>query len=253
MQAPPPHQAPGKQAQVAAMFDRIAPRYDLLNRALSMGIDTRWRRAAVRLLRREMASGPGRRPFSLPGEGARLLDVATGTADLAVELASLGPAEVVGVDPSEGMLALGREKVAARGLEGRVTLTAGASERLPFEDGAFDGATVAFGVRNFEDRRAGLSEMARVLRPGAPLVVLEFSQPRGPIAPLFELYFRHLLPRIGGLISGDGGAYAYLHDSVQVFPDGAAFLAELEASGFAPSRWEPLTFGIASLYSARAR
>lgn len=253
MQAPPPDQAPGKQAQVAAMFDRIAPRYDFLNRALSLGIDTRWRTAAVRLLRQELAASPERQPFRLPGEGARLLDVATGTADLALELAGLRPAEVVGVDPSEGMLALGREKVAARGLDGRVTLTVGASEQLPFADDAFDGATVAFGVRNFEDRRAGLAEIARVLRPSAPLIVLEFSRPHGVIAPLFELYFRHLLPRIGGLVSGDGGAYAYLHDSVQVFPDGEAFLAELEASGFAPSRWEPLTFGIASLYSGRAR
>ncbi len=245
--APPVGPANGKRAEVAAMFDRIAPRYDLLNRLLSGGIDVRWRRRAVRVLEDALRRAHGR------ADGLRLLDVATGTADLALEAVRLRPAEVVGVDPSEGMLALGREKVAERGLADTVRLEVGASEALPFKDGAFDGALVAFGVRNFEDRRAGLREIGRVLRPGAPLVVLEFSQPRGPIAPAFAFYFRHVLPRIGALVSGDGGAYTYLHDSVQVFPDGDAFLAELEAAGFEPVRWERLTFGIASLYLGAAR
>lgn len=246
MSQPPPGPAEGKREQVAEMFDRIAPRYDFLNRALSGGIDTRWRRRAVTMLAKAMAGG------GTPPAGSRLLDVATGTADLAIAAARLAPAEVVGVDPSEGMLELGREKVRQRGLDDVVRLQVGASEALPFDDDSFDGALVAFGVRNFEDRLAGLREMARVLRPGAPLVVLEFSQPRGPVAPLFGFYFRKVLPKIGALVSGDRGAYSYLHDSVQVFPDGQDFLEEMAASGFEPVTERRLTFGIASLYLGRA-
>lgn len=241
---PPPVPTAGKRAQVAAMFDRIAPRYDLLNRVLSAGVDVRWRRRAVRVLGRALEQAWGR------CEGLRLLDVATGTADLALEAARLAPREVVGVDPAEGMLARGHRKVAARGLAGVVRLETGASEALPFGDASFDGALCAFGVRNFEDLGAGLREIARVLRPGAPLVVLEFSRPSGPLAPAFAFYFRHLLPRIGGLVSGDRGAYTYLHDSVQTFPEGPAFLAELAAAGLAPVRQERLTGGIATLYLA---
>jgi demethylmenaquinone methyltransferase / 2-methoxy-6-polyprenyl-1,4-benzoquinol methylase len=229
------------------MFDRIAPRYDLLNRVLSAGIDVRWRKRALRMLADALQHAHGRT------DGLRLLDVATGTADLAIESVRLRPAEVVGVDPSEGMLRLGQEKVDARNLSGLVSLRVGASEALPFEDGHFDGALVAFGVRNFEDRIGGLREIARVLKPGSPLVVLEFSQPRGPVAPLFGFYFRQLLPKIGGLVSGDGAAYGYLHDSVQAFPEGEAFLAELGEAGFEPRRHERLTFGIASLYVGTAR
>lgn len=228
------------------MFDRIAPRYDLLNRLLSGGIDVRWRRQAVAMLGRALRAAHGRRA------GLRLLDVATGTADLAIAAARLAPAEVVGVDPAAAMLARGRQKVARRGLSHLIRLEEAASEALPFPDASFHGALVAFGVRNFEDRRAGLREVARVLRPGSPLVVLEFSQPRGPIAPLFGCYFRHVLPRLGALISGDRGAYTYLHDSVQVFPEGPAFLDELAACGFVPRRQQRLTFGIASLYLATA-
>lgn len=245
--SPPIEPAAGKRAQVASMFDRIAPRYDVLNRVLSAGIDVRWRKRAVAVLRDALTVAHGR------SNALRLLDVATGTADLAIEAALLAPREVVGVDPSEGMLALGREKVTAKGLDGVVRLEVGASEALPYDDDAFDGALVAFGVRNFEDRRAGLREMARVLKPDAPLVVLEFSEPAGPIAPLFGFYFRRVLPKIGGLVSGDMGAYGYLHDSVQVFPSGQAFLDELGTCGFAPQRAERLTFGIASLYLATAR
>jgi demethylmenaquinone methyltransferase / 2-methoxy-6-polyprenyl-1,4-benzoquinol methylase len=248
MSSPSPAPAAGKREQVAAMFDRIAPRYDLLNRLLSGGVDVRWRKRALRMLGRALEAAWGR------SGGHRLLDVATGTADLAIAAArQLEPAEVVGVDPSEGMLAFGREKVATRELDGVVTLAVGAAEALPFEDDAFDGALVAFGVRNFEDRVGGLRDMARVLKPGAPLVVLEFSQPRGPVAPLFGFYFRRVLPKIGGLISGDSGAYTYLHDSVQVFPDGDDFLTELAEAGFEPVRYERLTFGIASLYLGTAR
>jgi demethylmenaquinone methyltransferase / 2-methoxy-6-polyprenyl-1,4-benzoquinol methylase len=246
MSTPPPGPETGKRQQVAAMFDRIAPRYDLLNRLLSAGIDVRWRRRAVQMLSNGLAEAPGEH------REARLLDIATGTADLALAAARLQPSEIVGVDPAEAMLERGRAKVAERGLENIITLQTAASEDLPFDDDVFDGAMVAFGVRNFEDRQGGLREIARVLKKNAPLVVLEFSQPRGPIAPLFAFYFRNVLPRVGALISGDRGAYSYLHDSVQVFPDGQDFLDELSATGFHPVRQERLTFGIASLYLGRA-
>ena len=151
------------------------------------------------------------------------------------------------------MLRHGREKVAAAGLEERIALATGASERLPFSDGQFDGATVAFGVRNFEDLPGGLREIRRVLRRGAPLVVLEFSRPRVfPVKQLFGFYFRRVLPAVGRLVSGDAGAYTYLPETVQRFPDGEAFAAVLRGAGFADVRHRPLTFGIATVYSGTA-
>ena len=234
-------QAPGKRADVAAMFDRIAPRYDLLNRVLSLGIDKLWRRTTLREMRRRLEGRPA----------GRVLDLATGTADLAIALARRSAEQVVGVDPSVGMLEVGRRKVAAKKLDRRVTLEEGHSESLPFPDDHFDAATVAFGVRNYENLQAGLRETARVLRPEAPLVVLEFSRPAAfPIKQLYGFYFRHVLPRVGGLVSGDAGAYAYLPESVGVFPDGDDFLREMEQAGFTRPRRKPLTFGIATVYSA---
>ncbi len=242
MTKPPIGQAPGKKDQVEAMFDRIAPRYDLLNRVLSGGTDVRWREKAVRFLGEALHERP-----------ARLLDVATGTADLALDALRLAPHEVVGVDLSEGMLAVGREKVAARGCEGRIRLLQADAAALPFDDGAFDGALVAFGVRNFENLGAGLREIRRVLRPGAPLVVLEFSHPRAfPIKQGYEAYSRHVLPRVGRAVSGASGAYDYLPESVAAFPDGAAFLGELQAAGFTGLAERRLTFGVASLYRGLA-
>jgi demethylmenaquinone methyltransferase/2-methoxy-6-polyprenyl-1,4-benzoquinol methylase len=236
-------QAPGKRADVAAMFDRIAPRYDLLNRVLSLGIDKLWRRTTLREMRRRLDGRPA----------GRVLDLATGTADLAIALARRDAEQVVGVDPSVGMLEVGREKVMARKLDRRVTLEEGHSEQLPFEDDLFDAATVAFGVRNYEDLQAGLRETARVLKPEAPLVVLEFSRPTAfPIKQFYGFYFRHVLPRIGGMVSGDAGAYTYLPESVNVFPDGDDFLREMERAGFTAPRRKPLTFGIATVYSALA-
>lgn len=238
MTKPPIGQAPGKRAQVEAMFDEIAPRYDLLNRVLSFGIDVWWRKRAVALLKAGLAGPPD-----------RLLDVATGTADLAVEALSLGPREVVGVDISEGMLAGGREKLARKGLGDRITLVQGDAADLPFEDDAFDGALVAFGVRNFEDLQAGLEGIRRVLRPGAPLVVLEFSHPTAfPVKQGYEAYSKHVLPRVGRAVSGSSEAYEYLPESVAAFPDGGAFLAVMRAAGYRNPLARPLTFGIASLY-----
>ena len=233
---PPVGEAAGKAERVEQMFDAIAPRYDLLNRVLSLGIDQRWRTQAIRLLEDD-------RP-------QRVLDVATGTADLAIKAERLlHPREVVGVDLSAEMLRFGREKLEQKSLTSRITLQQADAEALPFPDGDFDAALVAFGVRNFEDLDAGLRDIARVLRPGGALVVLEFSQPRQtPVKQLYRFYSRHILPRIGGAISKNDGAYQYLPDSVAAFPDGPDFLARMEAAGYRDLLWKPLTFGIASLY-----
>ncbi len=236
---PPVGEAQGKKRQVAEMFNAIAPRYDLLNRILSGGIDRRWRRRAVGLL--------------MPEAPRRVLDVATGTADLAIEAARRLPVEkVIGVDISEAMLRIGQEKVARLGLSDRVLLRIGDAEKLPFSDRQFDAALVAFGVRNFENLQRGLAEIYRVLRPGGVLVVLEFSHPRAPvIRTLYRWYAHQVLPRIGAWLSQDEGAYRYLPDSVEVFPDGPDFLVRMEQAGFRDLLWQPLTFGIASLYRGR--
>ena len=229
-----------KKEQVARMFDGISGRYDLLNRLLSMGIDIRWRRVALRMLRER----------GIPG---RVLDVATGTADLALALAAdLPQAEVIGVDISEGMLEVGRQKVERNGLHPRVRLDQADAENLPFEDGAFDAVTVAFGVRNFENLDKGLGELQRVLRPGGHLMVLEFSRPTSPLVKgLMNLYSRSLMPALGGWLSKDRAAYAYLPASVQVFPEGAAFEERLSRAGLQPLRQRRLSMGISSVYIAR--
>ena len=229
-----------KKEQVARMFDGISGRYDLLNRLLSMGIDIRWRRVALRMLRER----------GIPG---RVLDVATGTADLALALAAdLPEAEVIGVDLSEGMLGVGRQKVDRNGLRARVRLEQADAENLPFEDGAFDAVTVAFGVRNFENLDKGLGELQRVLRPGGHLMVLEFSKPTSPlIKGAMNLYSRSLMPALGGWLSKDRAAYAYLPASVQVFPEGAAFEERLSRAGLQPLRQRRLSMGISSVYIAR--
>ncbi|GIV59311.1 bifunctional demethylmenaquinone methyltransferase/2-methoxy-6-polyprenyl-1,4-benzoquinol methylase UbiE [Rhodocaloribacter litoris] len=232
---PPIEQVQGKKEEVQAMFDAIAPRYDLLNRILSFGIDRRWRRQAVAMLREH--------------QPRRILDVATGTADLAIEALSLDPEKVVGVDISDEMLRIGQEKIERLGLADRITLRKGDAERLPFSDSQFDAVLVAFGVRNFENLEQGLRQIARVLRPGGVLVVLEFSRPRRfPVKQLYRFYARHILPRVGRSLSRNEGAYQYLPDSIAAFPDGPHFLDIMEKAGFKDLRWKPLTFGIASLY-----
>jgi len=228
-------QKDAKKAQVRQMFNNISPKYDLLNRVLSFGIDVWWRKQAVKLLR--------------PLAPKQMLDVATGTADFALEALSLKPDHIVGVDISEGMLAYGTEKLKERGLEDKISLQVADSENLPFADGTFDAVTVGFGVRNFEHLEAGMAEMLRVLRPGGALVVLEFSQPTAfPIKQLYGIYSKTLLPLIGRMVSKDAAAYTYLPESAAVFPSGERFLGVMRAVGYQNLRARPLLFGITSLY-----
>lgn len=237
MAAVKPYAADGsKREQVERMFDSISPKYDLLNRVFSMGTDQSWRRKVMRLVAQE------------PVE--RLLDVATGTADLAL-MAAKQVEHVVGADISEGMLSHGREKVRKAGLEERIELVRGDAAELPFPDGTFDVVTVAFGVRNFEDLERGVRGMVRVLRPGGRLFVLEFSRPRGSISPFYRFYFHRVMPFIGRMISKDSAAYTYLPASVDAFPEGAAFEGVLRANGAREVRSERLSGGIATLYIAR--
>lgn len=228
-----------EKAAVRSMFDRIAPRYDLLNRVLSAGTDVRWRRAAVDAL---ALRGP-----------ARVLDLCTGTADLLIEALARDPRHTgVGLDLSHAMLARGVPKLAQRGLARRAALVSGDAERLPLPDAHFDAALVSFGIRNVGDPLQALRELGRVLRPGAPLVVLEFALPRGPLGALYRFYFGRLLPRIGGLVSGDRGAYAYLPASVARFPAPEAFGALMEQAGFGRVTRVRLTAGIAYIYRGEA-
>ena len=228
----------GKKAQVADMFNNISGTYDFLNHFLSLGIDIIWRKKAIRTLK---ASKP-----------ERLLDVATGTGDFAMEaIKILQPRKVIGVDISEGMLAVAREKIAKKGLNDRFEVTLGDSEKLPFSDSAFDAVTVAFGVRNFENLEKGLSDIHRVLRPGGKAVILEFSKPkRFPIKQLYHFYFNHITPLIGRVFSKDYRAYSYLPESVAQFPDGKRFTDILEHVGFQSAVARPQTFGICTIYVA---
>ncbi|HYC83854.1 MAG TPA: bifunctional demethylmenaquinone methyltransferase/2-methoxy-6-polyprenyl-1,4-benzoquinol methylase UbiE [Chryseosolibacter sp.] len=228
----------GKKQQVARMFDNISRRYDLLNHLLSLGIDKGWRKKAIRMLR--------------PLKPAVLLDVATGTGDFAIQALELKPERVIGVDISAGMLEMGRQKIARLGVSHLIELQLGDSENLRFEENKFDAVTVAFGVRNFENLEKGLKEILRVMKPGAMLVVLEFSRPVGfPFRQIYNFYFKIILPKIGRMISKDKSAYTYLPASVEAFPDGEAFETILRTVGFKNTACKPLTFGISSIYTAR--
>ncbi|MEY3242660.1 MAG: hypothetical protein RIR11_4099 [Bacteroidota bacterium] len=230
--------ATGKKAQVEQMFDKIAPKYDLLNRVLSLGIDVSWRKKALGYLKADQ-----------PQE---ILDVATGTADVAIMAAKmLQPKHIIGIDIANQMLDFGRVKIKDQNLNGVIDLETGDSENLRFADQSFDAVTVAFGVRNFENLEKGLSEMARVLRPNGRIVVLEFSKPNVfPFKQLYNAYFRYVLPFIGRLTSRDVRAYTYLFESVQVFPEGDDFISILSKTGFHQAQCKRLTLGICSIYSA---
>lgn len=219
------------------MFDRIAFRYDFLNRFLSGGIDIYWRRRAIREL-------SVLRP-------KYILDVATGTADMAIFMTRyLSPEKITGIDISAGMLEIGRQKIARNKLEGKILLQEGDSENIQAPDNTFDAITVAFGVRNFEDLEKGLKEMLRVLRPGGRLVILEFSHPKTPgIRQLYNLYLNIVAPRIGKIVSHSGEAYQYLNDSVKAFPEGTALVRVLESNGYVNTRLKRLSLGICSIYT----
>ena len=225
-----------KKEEVREMFDNIAPKYDLLNHTLSMSIDRVWRRRVVGEVRR-----------AKPG---RILDVATGTGDLAIATARrIRDVQVLGVDLSEQMLAVARRKIEARGLDGRIVLDRGDAERLAVADASVDVATVAFGVRNFGDLGAGLRELARTIKPGGKVVILEFSRPRNRVfRALYEFYSYKILPRIGGLVSRDKRAYEYLPASVGEFPAPEEFMAMMARAGFRNCRARSQSFGIAQIY-----
>jgi demethylmenaquinone methyltransferase / 2-methoxy-6-polyprenyl-1,4-benzoquinol methylase len=231
--------APDKAAdRIAGMFDAIAPRYDFLNHVLSAGIDRRWRARAIGALQ-------------LTGSET-LLDVCTGTADVALEGRRRGAARVVGIDFANAMLSLGSKKIRAAGEAARIALVRGDAMRLPVTDAAADAATVAFGIRNVERPEVACAEMARALRRGGRLAILEFGVPRIPgVSTLYLWYFKHLLPLVGRVISGHRAAYSYLPASVGTFPPPSEFMKILRQAGFDDVRAVPLTFGIVYLYTAR--
>lgn len=226
-----------KKEQVAEMFDNIAHSYDRLNHLLSFGIDILWRKKAIRMLRK-------RKPETL-------LDVATGTGDFALEAQRMkvDAREIIGVDISNGMLEIGRQKVAKKKLSGVIDLRYGDSENLPFDDNYFDVGTCAFGVRNFENLDNGLKEMLRVLKPGGAIYILEFSKPASfPFKQAYWFYFKAVLPLVGKLVSKDNRAYTYLPESVAAFPQGEDFLNIMRSCGYVEVKRKALTGGIASIY-----
>lgn len=225
-----------EKQHIGQLFDRIAGTYDGLNHVLSLNIDKRWRRRAIRML--------------APAE--QVLDVAIGTADLTIEILRQGKAQhVTGIDLSHGMMAIGEQKVAKRGYAQQVQFDYGSAQQMPYADASFDTVTCAYGVRNFANMDEGLSEMYRVLRTGGELMVLEFSYPTNPVIRWgYDLYFTHILPFIGNLFSRDKGAYSYLNRSVKNFPYGEAFCRHLRKAGFTQIKATPLTFGISTIYTA---
>jgi demethylmenaquinone methyltransferase/2-methoxy-6-polyprenyl-1,4-benzoquinol methylase len=226
-----------KKTKVESMFDSIAWRYDFLNHFLSFGIDRLWRRRAIRIISRH---------FKNP----EILDVATGTGDLAIAAMRINPLKITGIDISRNMLEIGKEKIIKKGLSDKIELIQGDSESIPLGNNSFDVAMVAFGVRNFSDPLRGLVEMNRVLRSDGMILVLEFSKPSGLVfRSIYDFYFRNILPFVGRLFSKDKLAYSYLPDSVYKFPDNLEFLRLLEKAGFSGTRQVKLTGGVASIYT----
>lgn len=235
MNRPLPERQATRQEYVRSLFDGIASHYDFLNHVLSSGFDILWRKRAISLLR--------------DYHPQLILDVATGTADFAVEAARALGAKVVGIDISVPMLALGRTKVTQKGLNQLISLKQGQAESLEAADNTFDAITVAFGVRNFSDIDQGLGEMFRVLKPNGTVLILEFSKPKTfPFRQIYGFYFRHIVPLVGGLISKNRASYDYLPRSVREFPDDMEFLQLLQSVGFSDTRQIRLTFGISTIY-----
>jgi len=231
------YNTPGKKQQVEKMFNDIAPKYDLLNHVLSGGIDILWRKKVRKLLE--------------PMKPKQILDVATGTGDLAIELAKLEPKKIVGLDIAAQMLEVGEQKIKKLKLDHIIRMVHGDSAKIPFSDNSFDAITVAFGVRNFENLQKGLQQMNRVLKPGGRVVVLEFSKPdKFLFKQIYLFYFKYILPVVGRTVSKHKEAYTYLPDSVAKFAEGKEFLEQLEMAGFKETRQKRLTMGIATLYWA---
>jgi demethylmenaquinone methyltransferase / 2-methoxy-6-polyprenyl-1,4-benzoquinol methylase len=226
-----------KKEQVAEMFNKIAFRYDFLNRFLSGGIDRGWRKKAIAKLDAQRTK--------------IILDVATGTADMPIlMMQQLNPDKITGIDISEGMLELGKKKIAKLKLQQQISLQTGDAEEIQFPESSFDAVTVAFGVRNFQNLENGLKEMNRVLKIGGKLVILEFSKPtKGFFLPFYKTYLRFIAPRIGKMVSGNLDAYKYLNDSVNAFPEGSAFLKILEKTGYRNSSLTKLSLGICTIYT----
>ncbi|MES2426699.1 MAG: bifunctional demethylmenaquinone methyltransferase/2-methoxy-6-polyprenyl-1,4-benzoquinol methylase UbiE [Bacteroidota bacterium] len=226
-----------KKEQVADMFNNISKTYDFLNHFMSLGIDIIWRKKAINELKKDQPK--------------LILDVATGTGDFAFEaLSILNPDKIVGVDISQGMLDIAKQKIAKRNLGHKFEIKLGDSEKLPFEAAEFDAVTVAYGVRNFENLEKGMADINRVLKPGGKAVVLEFSKPKVfPVKQLYKFYFNYITPGIGKLFSKDSRAYSYLPESVAAFPDGEDFIAVMDKVGFKHTKCRPLAFGICSIYT----
>ena len=227
----------GKKQQIAKMFDTISNEYDDLNRVISFGIDIKWRKKVVQIISKK--------------EPTNILDIATGTGDLAINLTQTNATQIIGLDISEGMLDVGRKKIAKKQLNNTIDMIVGDSENLPFDDNSFDAITVAFGVRNFENLEIGLAEILRVLKPKGVFVVLETSVPvKFPFKQGYYIYTKALLPLIGRLFSKDKSAYRYLSESASKFPYGQAFNNILNKIGFINSKALPQTFGVATIYTA---
>lgn len=227
-----------KKDEVAEMFDNISGNYDFLNHFLSFGIDYSWRKKTVKLVK---------------DSGAKLvLDVATGTGDMAIKMVEKGIEKVEGVDISAGMLEVGKEKIKKLGLQDKITLQVADGENVPFPDNTFDAITISFGIRNFENVEKALVDLIRVLKPGGKLFILEFSKPRAfPIKQGYNFYSKYILPIWGKLFSKDAHAYTYLPESVKAFPDGQDFLNLMNNAGFTETNQRELTFGISSIYSGK--
>ncbi|MEE9349526.1 MAG: bifunctional demethylmenaquinone methyltransferase/2-methoxy-6-polyprenyl-1,4-benzoquinol methylase UbiE [Flavobacteriaceae bacterium] len=230
----------GKKEQVTKMFDEVSSKYDFLNRILTFGLDIGWRKKVVKIVKTHADTS-----------NKKILDIATGTGDLAIMLSTIKDAEITGLDISKGMLDVGIKKVKAKKLENRIVMVLGDSEKLPFSDASFDAITVGFGVRNFEDLDKGLTEIYRVLKPNAVFVVLETSQPQKfPMKYLFKFYSKYIIPTIGGLFSKDKKAYSYLPESATNFPYGKAFNNILLKNGFNTAIDKPVAFGVSTIYTA---
>ena len=227
----------GKKEQVAQMFDNISENYDGLNRVISLGIDIKWRKKVVEIVGKNNPK--------------QILDIATGTGDLAIMMAKLNPDKIVGLDISSGMLEVGKQKIAAANLSNKIEMIVADSEEMPFQDNTFDAITVSFGVRNFANLDKGITEIARVLKHNGVLVILETSNPtKPPFKQGYKLYTNIFLPIIGKLFSKDKVAYSYLSESANSFPFGAAFNNILEKNGFTHTEAKPVTFGVATIYTA---